>query len=264
MPKEFEWPDGITGDRRYVIATIIWIIHDNAPILSEAGRATSMLLSLVNDAGIDISGGWLSKTLNDLSRHGEIGHFIDRDMNARRTFAIKCVRDPETFPFPPDPRRPRGGTKTPIEEPEEEVIEELDPSLFDDEMAGDESHDGKDEEVEDIIEGLREIVTVPGVAIEAVPEVSKADKILYIVSLLNEILTDELTAPQRSFEAQLGQQLTAVNSLIEENRKLKQEKEELRADKRKLAQALEQANTIMRDLSRRSANGQREELATTS
>lgn len=252
MPKQYEWPDGITGDRRYVIASIIWTIYDNSPITSEDGRATAKLLALVTDAGIEISGGWLNKTLNDLSRHGDLGHFVDRDISGKRTYGIKCVRDPETYPFPPDPRRPRSPVRPPIEDDIDVDDEIVDPNLFDlredDEMA--------DDEVGDID------VTVPGVAIEAVPAISKADKILYVVSLLNEILTEELTAPQRRFEDEIGARLTAVNTIIEENQKLKKENDELRGDKRKLAQALEQANTIMRDHSRRATNGQREELVT--
>jgi hypothetical protein len=104
-----------------------------------------------------------------------------------------------------------------------------------------------------------EVVDVPGVALEPVSDVSLADKILYIVSLLNEILTDQLTTPTRDFERALDDRLTAVNAILEENRQLKDENAKLRDGKRQLASALEQANAMMRDQAAR-ANGQRERV----
>lgn len=225
---KYEWPEGITEERAEVVAAIIWTIYRHGPIVSEEGRATAALLDLLAEAGVDITPGWLNKTLHDLENPDVFGKFIARNIAGKRTYEIKCIANPNRNAFPPDPLA----------------------------SAADEV---------DVIDDLPEVEVVsdtPGVAIEPLPEVSLADKILYIVSLLNEILTEQLTAPQRRFEDELANRLTAVNAILEENVSLKAENERLRDDKRKLAAALEQANAMMRDQAQRVANGHRESVPT--
>ena len=229
MVAEYVWPDRVTEERQQLVAAIVWILHEQGPIQSEEGRASAILMDHLKEAGFDISSGWLTKTLVDLEKRGLFGHFIERTINGKRTFAITGLRDPKRDPFPPNPF---------IEaDTEDDEIEEV-------------------EEVEEAV--ITDLVDVPGVALELIDQPSLADKILYIVSLLNEILTDQLTMPEREFEAKLDARLTAVNAVLEENARLRSENESLREDKRKLAAALEHANTMMRDRAARVTNGQRE------
>jgi hypothetical protein len=239
MPK-FAWPENVTEERGEQIAAIVWAIYEQGPIEDENGRATGVLMSLLKEQGLDISVGWLNKTLTDLEDGGAFGHFIDRDINGKRTYGITCVRKPGRDPFPPDPREPA--------DPANELVDLVEEDEFEEEV----------EVVGDIDLPER----VPGMEMELLPAPSRVDRYLYIVSLLNEMVTEEITAPERQFEARLDERLTAVNGILEENVRLKKENDGLRDDKRKLAAALEQASAMMRDHAGRATNGARENVST--
>jgi hypothetical protein len=251
MPK-YEWPERVTEERARSVAGIIWTIYENGPIEDEEGRATAALMVLLKKNGFQLSGGWLAKTLVDLEDGGLFGKFIEREVVGKRTYTISCVRDPAKDPFPPNPRGGRAAAPVEEEEDEPEVDEGETVDVGEVEVGEDEAID----EIEDF-------VTVPGMDLEPMAPPSRVDRYLYIVSLLNEMITEEVTAPERRFEEQIGERLTAVNAILEENAKLKKENEGLRDDKRKLAAALEQASSIMRDRAARSANGSREAVTVT-
>jgi hypothetical protein len=245
----YKWPDGVTEERRWTVATIIWTIHDHGPIESEDGRATGKLSGLLKEEGVDLSAPWLSKTLQDLDKGGQFGQFIRRDLVGKRTYKIELTRDPSRHPFPDDPREV--GTPTPVHQLEEAEPEAEEPELPLDLAA---HADHIDDEIGTIDVGhliepdeVGEIERVPGVAIEPVAAPSRADRYLYIISMLNEMLTEEITAPQVDLEARLDARLTAVNAIVEENERLKKQIEDLKEDKRKLADALNQSNLVMRN-----------------
>lgn len=241
---KFVWPEGVTVARQRDVAIIIHIINEHSPIESDSGRATGLLMGHLEAAGLNISAPWLSKTLLDLEVDGMFGHIIDRTMNGKRTFIIEI--NPKAT-LPEDPRRRMPAAVRPLAPAlavadDDDDDDEIEPQLFEDPTEPAAELDI----VEGITAGALEPVVI-GTDLEELPQPSRADRILYIVSMLNEMLTEELTAPQRDFEDQLGQRLTAVNAIIEDNQKLKAENEKLREDKKKLAEALAQSNAMMRD-----------------
>lgn len=254
----YSWPEGVTPERRDIVATIIHVIKENSPIESSDGRTSAKLMDLLEAEGIRMSGPWLTKTLTDLEVDGIFGHFIDRDVNGKRTYAIEMTKAADRPSLPADPRSRKGPRAVSVTAADPELplnaIEE-DPDDLDDEVLTVEADD-PDQEV--LVSGalVPEPVEQHGTDLEVVERPNTVDRILYIVSMLNEIVTDELTRPQVEFGAQLDARLTAVNAIIEENARLKKENEALRDDKRKLASALEQSNLIMRSRAARNGNGQ--------
>lgn len=242
MPK-FAWPDHVREERALLAAEIIWTLHDHGPIESEDGRATSVLLSLLKEQGWNHSSGWLTKILVELGDGGDLGHFVDREIQGKRTYRIAGTRTPSRHPFPPDPRRKL------------DPVEEDDPERED---QPDDETEWSDLDAVYIEDEVSAPELVPGMEIDLIDPPSRVDRYLYMVSLLNEMITEEVTAPERQFEQQIEARLTAVNSILEENAKLKNENERLRGDKRKLAAALEQANAMMRDRASRESNSSRD------
>lgn len=224
----YQWPEGITANRRRDIATVIHVIRDSGPIENGSGRATGQLMDLLEQQGLELAGPYLSKTLADLGPDGVFGHFIDRKINGKRTHLIKI--HPGHPPFPPRPEF----MNEPEPEPEQEELEDEVGALEDPML----DFEGLDDD--------QLTVASTGVAIEAVPDASRVDKLLYVISMLNEVINDELVRPQVDFQSQMNAQLTAVNAIIEENQRLKKENDDLREDKRKLAAALQQSNQVMR------------------
>lgn len=249
MPAKYEWPEGTFEERRDVVARIAWVVYRHGPVESEDGRAAAKLAELLVEYDVDISGGYLNKTLSEMDgADAKYGDLIFRDINGKRTYSISAARDPKTQPFPSDPFQsfspaPKTETQPALNLNEVEEVEDVYEVPVDD-------IDAEAEIDPDFAEVETEAASTE-LAVLAQP--SATDKILYIQSMLSEVLGDLLTEPQRSFEAQLDERLGAVNRVFDENHRLQEENRKLRADNATLARALQQNNTMLR--SRLSRNG---------
>lgn len=259
---EYSWPVGTLAERQDTIARLLWVLYRHGgSIVNEDGRSVGVFLSLLAENGVEITGGWLNKTILDLGRGGKFGHFLDRDVSGKRTYSIKLVRDPFKHPFPADPY---GDYDTDEAEEEEPAMAEIEVEATVEDLVDDVASviDEVSEEAEvvevDDVDDLDDLIaastraattavettrtSTPSTALERLPEPGRTDKILYAISLLHDVLREDA---ERDVSTIVATQFAEFNRIAEENRELRDEVERLRGDKARLASALRQATSVM-------------------
>lgn len=259
---EYVWPAGMTLERQESISKLLWVLYRHGgEVAHEDGRALGVLLQLLADNGIEITGGYLNKTIGDLTQGGRFGPFIKREVSGKRTYAITLIRDPFQHPFPPDPYGEYGTEpeteKLPFEEPAVEAVTAgpvRDDTVEEEPIVATHAEDNEVEvevadldDLDDLIANAETAATaarsVPGTALDHLPEPGRTDKILYAISLLNDVLREDA---ERDVTTIVASQFAEFNRIAEENRELRDQNEKLRGDKVRLASALRQATAVMK------------------
>lgn len=102
--REFEFPQRTFAERKRQVASILWILHLNGPIVDEGGGASTMLREALQARGCVISSANLNAIMGKMDHPGaEYGYLIRRRINGKRTMRIELQVNPDRNPFPRNP-----------------------------------------------------------------------------------------------------------------------------------------------------------------
>lgn len=102
---DYEFPEGVNDRTAEVVATTLWVLHEFGPVEDENGRAVGVLRERVEEYGAPAMGSTqFSALVRDLCSE-KFGEYVERDINATRTYSVGLAKGiaPGKVPFPPRP-----------------------------------------------------------------------------------------------------------------------------------------------------------------
>lgn len=103
---DYEFPEGTSERTAEVIATTLWVLHELGPVSDENGRAVSALRERIEEYGApSIAPTQFSALVRSLCDDEAYGGYVERDINATRTYSVGLAKGkvPGKVPFPPRP-----------------------------------------------------------------------------------------------------------------------------------------------------------------